>query len=210
MRLRGPVSRSARIAAAALSLLLLGAADASRPKPGDYCPLPELGEKPACLVGAQQEYAEFFSGLEGEGLSSAAASRLEADVARGAEAARPYEALSSLAYGYVTLARRAARSEQLDATTAQRLQRWNELLAAAFEASGTDPRFRDAVRTAALDIRHHAPPLGLSCLDAEGEPAKCDSTEAVLRGFGAARDRMGVRGQLGRLFERLFGDDGAQ
>ncbi|UCE84608.1 MAG: hypothetical protein JSU66_09545, partial [Deltaproteobacteria bacterium] len=124
-------------------------------------------------------------------------------------AARPYEALSSLAYGYLLLAQRAASSDQLDPATAARLQRWNELLANAFEASAEDPRFQAAVRTAAVDIRMHAPPVGLACLDADGNTTTCDSTEAVLRGFGAARDEVGVRGQIGRLFDRLFRANGS-
>ena len=65
------------------------------------------------------------------------------------------------------------------------------------------------MRTAAVDIRAHAPPVGLACLDADGNATTCDSTEAVLRGFGAARDEIGVRGQIGRLFDRLFGADGS-
>ena len=193
-----------------VSLLLLGASEAPQPTRGEYCPLPEPGETPECLVGAQTEYSEFFAGLKGEALSDEAAARLETDVARGAGAARPYEALSSLAYGYLMLAQRASASDQLDPATAARLQRWNELLADAFEASDDDPRFQAAVRTAAVDIGAHAPPAGLECLDADGNTSKCDSTEAVLRGFGAAREQIGVRGQIGRLFERLFGDDGSQ
>jgi hypothetical protein len=191
-------------------MLLLGASDVKEPKRGAYCPLPEPGSTPECLVGAQAEYSEFFAGLEGAALSDEAAARLETDVAQGAGAARPYEALSSLAYGYLMLAQRASASDHLDPATAARLQRWNELLANAFEASGDDPHFQAAVRTAAVDIRAHAPPVGLECLDAEGNTSKCDSTEAVLRGFGAAREQVGVRGQIGRLFERLFGDDGSQ
>ncbi len=201
------------LAAAGAALLfatLLGAAEEARPKRGAYCPLPEPGETSACLTGAQSEFSEFFAGLEANtALSDEAAARVEANVEGGPNGVRPYEALSSLAYGYVALARRAAASGQLDPATAARLERWNTLLENAFAESESDPRFRDALRIAAADIHTHAPSVGLTCVDAEGNAAKCDSTESVLRGFGAAREQIGVRGQLGRLFERWFGPEEA-
>jgi len=35
----------------------------------------------------------------------------------------------------------------------------------------------------------------------------CTSTESVIRGFNRAGDQVGIRGALGRLLNRMFGDD---
>ena len=196
------------MAAALLALSLCAATGGDPSQRGAYCPLPPPGQKSECLVEAEKEYSEFFSALEQGSLDDASVSRLEADL-RGRRGAR-YYALSSLAYGYVALAQRASESASLDAATARRLEAWNQLLTESFAASDADPAFRDALRTAAIDIQDHAPPVLLSCVDAEGQPAKCDSTEAVIRGFGAARDNLGIRGQLARLFERWFGEAEAE
>lgn len=210
-------ARAAAVLPAALLALILAAGppaqpaaaareEGGRPQAGDYCPLPEPGETPECLLEAQREYPEFFSGLEDGGVDEEATSQLEAEVARGAAGERPYEALSSLAYGYYVLAHRAAETRRpLDPRTAARLERWNEVLARAFETSEEDPRFREAVETAATDIQRSTPPLALRCLDAEGEETTCDSTEAVLRGIQRARERTGIRGQLRRLLEQVLG-----
>jgi hypothetical protein len=47
----------------------------------------------------------------------------------------------------------------------------------------------------------------LQCADAGGGISECNSTEAVLRGFNRAGERSGIRGALGRLIERIFGED---
>jgi len=193
---------------AGLGLALLagfGCSDEGRPAAGSYCKLPEEGQAPACLQLAQHTYTEFFSGLAQNKLSDAEARRLETDVAQGAKAERPYEALSTLAYGYYRLARATSSQGSADPETLARLEHWNELLSKAYATSEKDPGYREAVREAALDVHRHTPPLGLRCTDQSGEPARCDSTEAVVRAMGEVRDTTGVRGEIGRLFDRLFG-----
>ena len=54
---------------------------------------------------------------------------------------------------------------------------------------------------------HERARVRLGCADAQGKPAECDSTEAVLRGFDAANDEVGLRGALRRLFERIVGSE---
>ena len=193
------------LAAALVGLVAPAARAADEIRPGAYCPLPEPGEKPQCLEPAQREYGEFFGAVDGGELGDAQTARLETDLASGAEGANAYLALSSLAYGYYRLAQRAAATPGEDPEVVARLERWNALLARAYQVSPDDAPYRDAVRVAALDIQERSPSVKLRCLDAEGEAAACDSTEAVLRALGRGRDETGVRGVLGRLLERLFG-----
>jgi hypothetical protein len=191
-------------------LLAAGAKGAGEVRPGAYCPFPKPGEKPACLLPAQQEYGEFFAALDDEGdVGQTAAARLEADVAAGAAAETAYLALSSLAYGYYRLSQQAAATPGEDPELVARLERWNALLARAYAASPQDARFQESVREAALDLQRRAPPIDLTCLDETGSRVRCDSTEAVLRDIDRLRDQVGVRGALSRLLERFFGD-GAQ
>lgn len=197
----------ARAAAVALLLgLVPSVSDAADPKPGAYCPIPEPGKPSTCLQPAQQRYQEFFGALdEGRVGDDDASARLEADLLADAQGARRYQALSSLAYGYFLLARRASETPGADPVIQARLERWNGLLARAYETSEADPGYRAAVREAVEDVHRRAPPVGVRCLDAQGRTAECDSTEAVIRGIDAVRDQAGVRGQLARIFSRLFG-----
>jgi hypothetical protein len=176
---------------------------ANAAKSGAYCPLPEPGQPAECLEPAQQRYESFFGALEKGSFDPAAAARIERDLAAGSDA--PYDALSSLAYGYYRLARRAAADPNADPAVILRLERWNDMLARAYEKSGSDPAFRAAVRAAAADVNRRAPAVGLRCLDEWGDVTTCSSTEAVIRGMDALRDQTGLRGQLARLFARLFG-----
>ncbi len=187
---------------------LAGAAPPAAPRPqqGAYCPFPKEGEKPACLQPATQEYQAFFAELEAGALSEESAARVEADLAVGAASDRSYMALSSLAYGYFKLAEKAA-AKRGDPETLERLERWNTLLARAYDVSPDDPDFREAVREAAVDLHRRGPAVELNCLDARGKPARCTSTEAVLRSLSQQRDTSGTRGAIGRLLQRLFGDD---
>jgi hypothetical protein len=190
----------------ALALLAgLSCSNEGKPTAGSYCKIPEEGQPAACLQPAQRDYTEFFRALAQDRLSDEAAQRVERDVAQGAQSERPYEALSTLAYGYYRLARAASARPGADPEVSARLERWNELLSEAYATSGGDPGYREAVREAALDVGRRSPPMGLRCTDAEGSPARCDSTEAVVRAMGEMRDTTGVRGQIGRLFDRVFG-----
>ena len=45
------------------------------------------------------------------------------------------------------------------------------------------------------------------CVDAQGQPTECGSTEAKLRGFDAAVSPIGIRGALQRLLERILGPE---
>jgi hypothetical protein len=192
-------------------LALLGIAASAQAagelRPGAYCPFPKPGEKPACMLPAQQRYGEFFAALEGNGaVADTALARVEADVAAGAASENAYLALSSLAYGYYRLSQQAAATPNSDPEIAARLERWNALLARAYQASPGDAQYQESVREAALDLQRRSPPVELSCLDETGARVRCDSTEAVLRDIDRLRDEVGVRGALSRLLGRFFGD----
>lgn len=186
------------------SALAAPTADATRP--GAYCPLPEKGEVPRCLDTAQEAYGAFFSALDADAPADAdaALATVEDAVARGADDAQAYLALSSLTYGYYRLAQRAAASDDADPEIARRLARWNDLLALAWRRSDEDEPYRTAVRRAAEDLSERAP-IRLPCRDDRGEQTECRSTESVLRGIHAASDEVGIRGALGRLLRRVFG-----
>ena len=200
------LSRPALVLAALLALPL-GASDvrgAGGNQPGAYCPLPKKGETPLCLQPAIAEYSEFFSALEEDYVSETRLARLEGDVAAGAGAENAYLALSSLAYGYYRLSQRVAAADDADPRFLARLEQWNGLLAVAYEASGDDTEFRQAVREAALDLQRNAPPVSLRCVDERGETMECDSTDAVMRGIDAAANEVGIRGGLERLLRRIL------
>ncbi len=193
------------VAGALVLVLAAPVADAAGDvKPGAYCPLPEKGQTPQCLLPAKQEYDEFFTALDEGALSDANVAHLERDVASGAASDTPYLAISSLSYGYYRLAQRAAANAGEDPAVVARLQRWNQLLAQAFDASAQDPAYREAVHAAALDLEQRAPAVRLECLDERGDTTACDSTEAVLRGFNRAGDEVGIRGALDRLIRRML------
>ena len=178
------------------------AADAAQP--GAYCPLPEPGQVPACLDPAKQAYGEFFEALDAGELHDAPLAGVEDAVARGADAEEAYLALSSLTYGYYRLAQRTAAAENADPVVVERLARWNGLLASAYRENASDAAYRASVERAARELRDRAPVL-LPCRDAEGGEAACTSTEAVIRGFNATTEEVGMRGALERLLRRLFG-----
>ena len=197
--------QGALIALAAPFASVAWAGEPGKPKPGAYCKIPEEGQAAVCLEPAQSNYKEFFHGLSDGTLSDEEARRVESDVATGADGDRAYEALSTLAYGYYRLARAASAEHGQDPEIVARLERWNALLSEAYARSGDDAAYREAVRTAALDVQRRAPPMGLRCTDAAGNVTKCDSTEAVVRAMDEARDKAGVRGRLGALIDRIFG-----
>jgi hypothetical protein len=204
---------SSRFASGAGWLLAAGLCAASARgagdvRPGAYCPFPKPGEKPACLQPAQQKYGAFFAALDGPGEpGEAALAQVEADVAAGAASENAYLALSSLAYGYYRLSQRAAETPSSDPEINARLERWNALLAQAYEHSPQDAQYRASVHEAALDLRRRSPPVSLACLDEAGRSVRCDSTEAVLHDIDKLRDEVGVRGALSRLLERVFGGE---
>jgi len=195
-----------------LALLLALApalASAAGHGPGSYCPFPEKGQKAHCLEGAEERYSAFYRSLESGTLDTADMARLEQDLAAGGEAERTYQALSSIAYGYYVLVRRAAESPRAEPELLARLERWNALLALAYHETPPNTSLRGAMREAAQDLQRRAAPVELSCKDADGQPVRCLSTEAVLRNMDDVRDHSGVRGQLGRLMEHLLGGDGS-
>ncbi len=205
-RRRAPIARLGIPALCALAAGHLAAAPASQPTPGSYCPLPELGEASACLLPARETYREFFSGVAENALTDETLARVEADVAAGATSERSYLALSSLAYGYYRIAQRASAAGA-DPELVARLERWNGLLARAYERSPDDARFRAAVSEAALDLHRRAPAVQLECTDADGNPAQCTTTEVLVQALSQSRETTGVRGALGRLLDRLLGSD---
>jgi len=176
-------------------------------KPGAYCPLPKPGEKPSCIVPSQSEYGEFFRGIESGAPNEAQLRRVEAAVSRGSHSENPFLALNALSYGYYAMAQAVARDRSSDPALIAHLERWNELFATAYEVSGENLDFREAVRSAALDLQDRTPALGLRCTDAKGDAARCDSTEAVLRGLSQKRETAGIRGTLNRLIDRLIANE---
>jgi hypothetical protein len=201
---RAAITAALTISLAVASAVAVAAGDV---KPGAYCPFPKKGETPKCLEPAQQEYDEFFAALaEGE-LSEDDVSRLERDVASGAASEFAYLAISSLSYGYYRLSQQAAADPGEDPAVVARLQRWNELLAQAYDVSPQDPAYRAAVHEAALDLQQRAPGVRLECADESGRTVACTSTEVVLRGFNRAQEQVGLRGALGRLLNRMLGGD---
>ena len=180
---------------------LAGAGDA--PQAGAYCPLPKAGEKPNCLEPARAEYTDFFQAIDENAADDARLARVEEAVARGDQ---DYLALSSLAWGYYRLSQQAAATPGGDPQITARLERWNEVLGAAYGMRPEDDPYREAVRTAAVDLQEKAPPVTLRCTDAEGNISECDSTDAVVRGLDAAAADVGPRGALERLLERWFGE----
>jgi hypothetical protein len=193
---------------AALRPVHAGAATAAEPAPGAYCALPKQGETPKCLGPAMQEYGEFFDALGEEEVDEAGLERVERDLSAGAGSEKAYLALSSLAYGYWRLSQRAAAEPEADPVIAEQLEQWNAVLAMAYEASPDDPKFRSAVREAALDVSRRAPPVRLRCVDEGGETSECDSTSAVVRGIDAVAGEAGIGGGLQRLLQRVFGVEG--
>jgi len=201
---------SARATAAPLAWILLPAPapGADLIEPGAYCPLPQANEVPECLQPAREEYDHFFAAVDSGQVDDAESARVEAVVAGGGASDNAYLALSSLSYGYYRLAQRVAATPGANPAAIARLERWNALLARAYETSTDDPHYRDAVHAAVTDL-HQRTQARVGCADAQGQPAKCDSTEAVLRGIDAAASEVGIRGALQRLLERILGlEDG--
>lgn len=197
------------LAGAALAVGAGFAAADGEVEPGAYCPLPREGERPRCMAPARQAYGEFFAALDGpDAVGDREAARVEAALAGADGSDAAYLALSSLAYGYYRLSLRAAQSSEADPAIAGRLERWNALLGQAYGASPEGTPFRAAVRQAALDLQQRAPAVRLRCVDARGEVAECDSTEAVVRGLDAAAADAGIRGGLERVLERILGPEG--
>ncbi len=182
----------------AVLLLAAATARAADPVPGAYCPLPEGDEPPECLQPATAEYGEFFRALEDPDLDEAGLEAVEAGLA-----ARRLEALSSLAYGYLLISRRAATQENVDPAIVARLERWNAALGTAWAESEADPSFRDALRAAASDLEAKAPAVRLRCTDAEGNVGECESTAQVAAAMRDVHDRTGMRGALLQLMERI-------
>jgi hypothetical protein len=195
--------RRRALALAAAAALAAGAAGDPK-SPGAYCPLPEGDAPPVCLEPAQQRYEGFFRGLGSGELDPAAAGEVERDL----HGERRYEALSTLAYAYYTVSRRAAANPELDPLAAARLQRWNALLGEAWRGNESDPRFRGALREAAGDLERRAPAVTLRCTDPDGGVRECQSTAEMVAVMSDARDHVGLRGQIARLLDRLLGSEG--
>lgn len=207
-RARGRARR--RTLLLALLALVLASAPVARgdgSQPGSYCPFPEDGKKPKCLEGPQERYAGFFEDVESGAADPRGQAELEADLGAG-EARRTWEAVSSLAYGYYLLARRAAASPDADPELTSRLERWNRLLARAYNESPPDGELRRAVATAASDLEQRAPGVEIDCDGDAATDERCHSTVQLVQGLRQERDSTGVRGQLGRLLQRIFGDEG--
>lgn len=173
------------------------AADGGASKPGAYCPLPARGQKPVCLSPAEEQYEDFFAGLESGAPSEGAALAVERDLLSGGDG--DYLALSSIAYGYYRLTQQAASLPDPNPILVARLERWNELLSSVYASEASSPSYRDAVRRAAQDIREKTP-------EGPGESTSATLIAALER-IDDPGARHGVRGALTRLFERLVGQE---
>jgi len=198
-----PLSRFAwaTLVVAGLSVLASPATSGAGGKieAGAYCPLPERGQKPVCLTPAEAEYETFFAELADVGQpSDASARRVERDLL--SSTGDDYLALSSISYGYYRMAQTAAAAPNPDPMLVARLESWNELLSSAYERTGADPAFREAVRRAAEDIHEKAPTVGAG----DGTSATLVDALARIDDPGA---KHGVRGALARLFGRLLGEE---
>ncbi len=193
------------LATAAFCPLAASAAGADKVAPGAYCPLPEPGQKRQCLDPARREYEDVFAALDDGAVSDEQLEVLEADVASGAESDKAYLALNSITWVYYRIAQQAAAAPDEDPEVVARLDRLNQLLSSAYEASADSPRFQSAMVDAARDLQNRAPAVPLDCVDDDGQPSECSATEALLRGYAAASGEIGIRGALQKLLERAIG-----
>jgi hypothetical protein len=207
----------ARVLALSLGLSLLaapvGAADDPR-RPGAYCPFPKdlkKGEVPACFTSAQEQYPEFLDAVDSGRIDDPRVAQLERQLETADSGESDYLALSSLAYGYFRLAERVARSEHPNPALVARLNSWNHLLSGLYENSTAAPELRSAVEDAARDLHARAPAVDTECPpDADG--GSCQTTGLLLqtlRRIDDSGDTYGVRGALGKLLDRMRGDDDA-
>jgi hypothetical protein len=176
-----------------------------KPEVGAYCPLPKKGEAPVCLSPAKAEYGEFFAALESGNLSDANTAPIETDLRAGDATDRRVLALSSVSYGYYTLARQISEQDEADPRLLARLRHWNQLLLDTYGQSGVDPQLQAAVREAAVDLHAHAPAVGEMC--PAGEPGtQCDGADGLVRALAMIDSNAGVRTPLSRLVNRLLGE----
>ncbi len=174
-------------------------------EPGAYCPFPEPGQTPQCMDPARAEYGDVFAALDDGAISDEQLETLEADVAAGAGSENAYLALTSITFVYYTIAQQAAASPAEDPGVVRRLERLNALLSGAYRASADDVNYRDAMQSAAQDLQRRAPAVSLQCVDDAGQPAECQSTEALLHQYAAVSDEIGIRGALRKLLQRITG-----
>jgi hypothetical protein len=186
-----------------------GAEAAARPQPGDYCPFPEEGQKPACLAPAQQRYSEFFEAVDAGQVSQLDQQRVADDLATGGDDSEdPFLALSSLTYAYYSFAERASSSLEPDPLLVTRLEQWNRLLSSAYEADNPRPRFREALLRAVDDLYARAPAVPASCQGDNAGSADCSTGGLLVQAMQQLddpADEHGVRGALSRLLRRMFG-----
>lgn len=165
-------------------------------QPGSYCLLPDRpGGERRCLAPARQRYGELFESLEEGGAPPPEASQ---EVERELETGGPGAvlALSSLSYAYWRIALRAAETEEMDPALADRLEEWNRVLATAYERHRHEPELRHEIHTAAADLEARAPE---SVEPARGLLGRLDDVDG----------RLGLRGAIRRVLERVFGGDDA-
>ncbi len=194
------------LAVALLLALVKANTGVGDPQPGDYCPFPKAGEKPACMAPAEREYGDFFDSLDAGGLADADSRKLEADLRATKRDERSYLALSSLTYGYFRLAQRAASDPDAHPALVARLTRWNQVLSAAYAGSEGDERFRSALLEAAVDLHARAPAVQAKC-DGEIDGKGCNTTGGLLAKLAAIEAQAGTRTALSRLLERVFGEE---
>lgn len=192
-------------------LLLLVEAGAALPagdpsKPGAYCPFPKKGEAPQCFEEVEREYSDFFAAVDSGEVDSQPVADLERTLQTGTSESDRALAVSSLAYGYFLLARRAAEAERPDPALVSRLQSWNQLLGTVYEDADADSSVRVAVREAAVDLDSRAPAISVEC-DVDSSAEACQTTGLLLETLRAVDDPdrdSGVRGALGRLLGRML------
>lgn len=174
--------------------------------PGSYCALPEPGEQPVCLAPARARHASFFEAIEAGRVDPAATSQLEEILVSNPGSPDAYLALSSLAYGYMNLARQAAAERDTSPVLTARLARWNALLSTSYAEPTSPEHFRSALLEAARDIQDKVSDLGTTCSENGAPGEECSS------GLVLALERLEsggpIRSPLRKLVDRFRGDEG--
>jgi hypothetical protein len=173
--------------------------------PGSYCALPEPGEAPACLEPARAKHASFFEAVESGRIDAEATNQLEDVLMRQPGTPDAYLALSSLAYGYMSLAQNAETGSEDSALLEARLERWNALISKSYAEPDSPEHFRGALLEAARDIHARVASLGATCTTGDAGQGECSS------GLLAALERVDsegpIRSPLRRLVDRLRGTE---
>jgi hypothetical protein len=174
-------------------------------KLGSFCRLPEPGEKPVCLQPARDTYGEFFAAVEEGHVSDDLLDGPESALVAEPGSYEAYVALTSIAFGYLSLARHASDTADMNPELAGRLERWNELLSETYARRSVPAHFKDALRQAADDLHFRVSNMRTSCVMASGRSGGCSS--GLVGALREADEAGVVRSPMRRLIERIRGNE---